>query len=36
MAQKNRRMKTEYRRGLDFDPKKYISAPSRKVIGNAP
>lgn len=36
MARKNRRMKTEYRRGLDFDPKKYISAPARKVTGNAP
>ncbi len=36
MARKNRRMKIEYHRGLDFDPKKYISAPSRKVIGNAP
>lgn len=35
MARKNRRMKTEYRRGLDFDPKKYISAPSRRVTGNA-
>lgn len=27
MARKNRRMKTEYRRGLGFDPRKYISAP---------
>ena len=25
MARKNRRMKTEYRRGLGFDPKKYLS-----------
>lgn len=36
MARKNRRMKIEYRRGLDFDPKKYISAPAHKVVGNAP
>lgn len=25
MARKNRRMKTEYRRGLGFDPRKYLS-----------
>lgn len=28
MARKNRRMKTEYRRGLGFDPRKYISDSS--------
>ena len=27
MARKNNRMKTEYHRGLGFDPRKYISAP---------
>lgn len=27
MARKNRRMKTEYRKGLGFDPRKYISSP---------
>lgn len=27
MARKNKRMKTEYCRGLGFDPRKYISAP---------
>lgn len=36
MARKNRRMKTEYRRGLDFDPKKYISAPAPRVTGSTP
>lgn len=36
MARKNRRMKTEYRRGLDFDPKKYTSAPARRVSGSTP
>lgn len=28
MARKNKRMKTEYRRGLGFDPRKYISDSS--------
>lgn len=28
MARKKRRMKTEYRRGLGFDPRKYISDSS--------
>ena len=28
MARKNNRMKTEYHRGLGFDPRKYISAPA--------
>lgn len=27
MARKNNRMKTEYHRGLGFDPRKYLSAP---------
>ena len=27
MARKNNRLKTEYHRGLGFDPRKYISAP---------
>lgn len=27
MARKNNRMKTEYHRGLGFDPRKYITAP---------
>ena len=34
MARKNRRMKIEYHRGLDFDPKKYIFAPASKMEGN--
>ena len=29
MARKNNRMKTEYHRGLGFDPRKYLSAPMR-------
>lgn len=36
MARKNRRMKTAYRRGLDFDPKKYISEPARRVTVSTP
>ena len=28
MARKNNRMKTEYHRGLGFDPRKYISTPA--------
>ena len=28
MARKNNRMKTEYHKGLGFDPRKYISAPA--------
>ena len=27
MARKNKRLKTEYHRGLGFDPRKYITAP---------
>lgn len=27
MTRKNKRMKTEYHRGLGFDPRKYLSAP---------
>ena len=27
MARKNKRLKTEYRKGLGFDPRKYISEP---------
>lgn len=34
MARKNNRMKTEYRKGFDFDPKKYISAPAPKITSN--
>ncbi len=29
MARKNKRLKTEYHRGLGFDPKKYLSAPTK-------
>ncbi len=29
MTSKNKRMKNEYRRGLGFDPREYISAPDR-------
>lgn len=31
MARKNKRLKTEYHRGLGFDPKKYLSAPTKPV-----
>lgn len=31
MARKNKRMKTEYHRGLGFDPRKYISAPVQRT-----
>lgn len=31
MARKNNRMKTEYHRGLGFDPRKYISAPMQRT-----
>lgn len=31
MARKNNRMKTEYHRGLGFDPRKYITAPAKPV-----
>ena len=31
MARKNNRMKTEYHRGLGFDPRKYISAPVQRT-----
>lgn len=32
MARKNNRMKTEYHRGLGFDPRKYITAPVHHVL----
>lgn len=31
MARKNNRLKTEYHRGLGFDPRKYITAPAKPV-----
>lgn len=31
MARKNKRLKTEYHRGLGFDPRKYITAPAKPV-----
>lgn len=31
MARKNNRLKTEYHRGLGFDPRKYITAPAKLV-----
>ena len=31
MARKNNRLKTEYHRGLGFDPRKYITAPTKPV-----
>ncbi len=31
MARKNNRMKTEYHRGLGFDPRKYILTPIRRT-----
>lgn len=31
MARKNKRLKTEYYRGLGFDPRKYITAPTKPV-----
>lgn len=40
MARKNRRMKTEYRRGLGFDPRKYLSITkssySQKLTDHTP
>lgn len=30
MARKNNRMKTEYHRGLGFDPRKYLSTPTQR------
>lgn len=31
MARKNKRLKTEYHRGLGFDPRKYITAPVHRT-----
>ena len=31
MARKNKRLKTEYYRGLGFDPRKYITSPTKPV-----
>ena len=31
MARKNKRLKTEYYRGLGFDPRKYITVPAKPV-----
>ncbi|MBQ6041897.1 MAG: type II toxin-antitoxin system PemK/MazF family toxin [Oscillospiraceae bacterium] len=36
MARKNNRMKTEYHRGLGFDPRKYISAPALRPTHREP
>ena len=36
MARKNNRMKTEYHRGLGFDPRKYISAPASRPAHREP
>ena len=36
MARKNNRMKTEYHRGLGFDPRKFISAPVQRTAYNLP
>ena len=36
MARKNNRMKTEYHRGLGFDPRKYITAPVHQTVRIAP
>ena len=36
MARKNNRMKTEYHRGLGFDPRKYISAPAPRPTHREP
>ena len=36
MARKNNRMKTEYHRGLGFDPRKYITTPAKPVQHHKP
>lgn len=36
MARKNKRMKTEYYRGLGFDPRKYTTAPINPVPDRSP
>ena len=32
MARKNNRMKTEYHKGLGFDPRKYITSPVQNIV----
>ena len=36
MARKNNRLKTEYHRGLGFDPRKYITLPVHHSVRSAP
>ena len=36
MARKNNRLKTEYHRGLGFDPRKYITAPVHHTVRSTP
>ncbi len=36
MARKNNRLKTEYHRGLGFDPRKYITKPSTPIYHKHP
>lgn len=36
MARKNKRLKTEYHRGLGFDPRKYITAPLHHTVCSTP
>lgn len=36
MARKNKRLKTEYHRGLGFDPRKYITVPVHHAVRSTP